>query len=249
MSHDQSIRATLGPYAAMAQELGVAFLLQVHVLRSITKNMHPLSTVPAGVASMSKAIYLFADDPTLGADPNVRVLACAGKFNFGPEPPSARFEFSTRNVKVFNEETGRNEQHAYGVWIPRGLVNISARTLLITLRPEDKERKSDVAAHMLLKLLKDGPRQVIEIRAALADREPPISWRTVERVADEMRIVVADDPTDKRRKIWSLPPDAQAAIEEADSDAELQIDEIDIDIPDAPPEDWTDGKDGEEKDV
>jgi hypothetical protein len=224
----------------MARELQFAFYMQVHVLRDVRKNMHPPEAIPAGVVSMAKAVYLFADDPTIGADPNMRILACANKFNFGEEPPSARFEFSTRKVRVFNEETGKFEQHSYGIWEPRGLTTISARTLLITLRPEDRERKSDVCAYMLIKLLKDGPRPVSDLREAIKDRDPPISWRTAERVAEEMGILVADDPVDKRRKIWSLPPDVLATLEEADSDDELQIEEIEI--PDAPPEEWTDAE-------
>jgi hypothetical protein len=215
------------------------------VLRAITKNMHPLGAVPAGVVSMAKAVYLFADDPTFGADPNMRVLACANKFNFGMEPPSARFEFSTRAVRAFDEQAGRWVQQEFGYWIPRGPTNLSARSLLVTLRPEDKERKSDVAAHLLLQLLKDGPRSLADIRAAIADHDPPISWRTMERVVEEMRIVVEDDPADKRRKLWSLPPDMLAAMEEADTVDELQIEEIEI--PDAPPEDWGGEDDGEEE--
>jgi hypothetical protein len=246
--HDESVRATFEPYEAMTRELEVALLLQVHVLRSISKNMHPLSAVPVGVASLAKAVYLFADDPTIGADPNIRILANAGKFNFGEMPPSARFEFTTRKVRVLDEQTGITELHPYGVWVPRGLVNISARALLVTLRPEDKERKADVAAHVLLKLLKDGPRPVGEIRNAIADRDPPISFRTAERVAEEIGILAEDDPTDKRRKIWRLPPEVLATLEEASSDSEIQIEEVDI--PDTLPEDWGSGddKDGGESD-
>jgi hypothetical protein len=244
---EESVRAVLEPYEALIRELRVALFLQVHVLRSITKNMHPLKAIPAGVVSQAKAVYLFADDPDPGADPNMRILACANRFGLGEEPPSSRFEFSTRQVRVFNEETQQWETDQFGVWIPRGTVKTTARMLLVTLRPEDKERKSDVAAYLLLKLLKDGEwHRVAEVRKALLEREgPPISWKTMERIAGEIGVESMDDPTDARRKLWRLPPDVLDAVAEASSDDELQIEEVDA-PDDTFPEDWT-KDDGEEE--
>lgn len=75
--------------------------------------------------------------------------------------------------------------------------------------------------------------------------QPPISWRTVERIRAEMSIVETDDEQDKRRKVWSLSEDTLATLEEADSMDDIQIEEVDIDVPDTVPEDWT--ADGEEE--
>lgn len=75
--------------------------------------------------------------------------------------------------------------------------------------------------------------------------QPPISWRTVERIRAEMSIVETDDEQDKRRKVWSLSEDTLATLEEADSMDDIQIEEVGIDVPDTVPEDWT--ADGEEE--
>jgi hypothetical protein len=242
---EDQVAMALEPYLAVLKEQGVALVAEVHVLRSVKTSAHPLLAVPAGVASISKAVYLFGRDPTLGADPNVRVLACADKFNFGPTPNSLSFELETRTVSVLDEETGEQVDREFAVWRSRGEVGISARTLLVTLAPETKERKSDRVALFLVELLADGPRPVREIRMRVAELDPPVSWRTVERVANEMGIVASDDPRDARAKVWSLPPDAHAALDEVTEPAdEVVIEEIDI--PDTPPPDWGPSSDDEE---
>ena len=97
---------------------------------------------------------------------------------------------------------------------------------------------------MLIELSKDGPLAVSIIRAAINDLEPPISWRTVERVKNEMAIQEIDDPQDKRRKLWKLSDSTLAAIEEITSPEDvLEIEEIDVDVPDVVPEEWEDEED------
>ncbi len=205
------------------------------------------TAVPAGVVSVAKAVYLFGDDPTLGADPNIRILACPDKFNFGPVPTSMQFEYATQPVLVRNPITNRRVRRDYGLWVYRGTSKVTAKALLVALAPETKERKSDRIGFVLIELLKDGPLAVAIIRQAINDLEPPISWRTVERVKNEMGIKEIDDPTDKRRKLWKLSESTLAAIEEITSPEDvLEIEEIDVDVPDVVPEEWEDGEDEEE---
>lgn len=243
---DEQIRELFDPYLEWLQARGVALVLQMHVLKSVNARQHPLACVPAGVASVAKAVYLFADDPTLGADPNMRVLACADKFNFGPTPTSMLFEYATSPVKVLSNVTGKRVTRDFGLWVCRGETKVSAKMLLVTLTPETKERKADRAAWFLIEQLKDGPLPRSVLRQSALALEPPIAWRTIERMKKEMSIEEIDDEQDKRRKLWRLPPDSLATLDEADSLDEIQIEKVDV--PDAVPEDWKiDGGDDEEE--
>jgi hypothetical protein len=129
----------------------------------------------------------------------------------------------------------------YGKWVDRGEVRVSAKMLLVTLAPETKERKSDRVAWELIDYLRkgrDGRRQSVPaIRQKISDLDPPVSWRTVERVAKELGIEATDDPRDARRKWWSLPDSILVTFEEATEEGDqIRIEEVDI--PDALPENW-----------
>jgi hypothetical protein len=240
ISKDQTVRAVMGPYIDLMEELDFTLIFQVHVLRHVPTNAHPLAAVPAGVASIAKAVYLFAGDPTIGADENIRILACAGKFNFGRQPLSHSFELETDRLKVFDPKTKRYGSGEYARFISRGDSKVKARMLLVMMRPEDKDRKYDIAGHVLLKMLCDGPQPVAKLRAVFAALDdPPISWKTAERAADEMGIIITKDERDARKLIWELPPSVLDTLEEAGDD-EVVIEEVEIDEPgDTFPEDWT----------
>jgi hypothetical protein len=241
---DEQVREVFEPYLEVLDEKQVALVLLMHVLRSINIKGHPLNAVPSGIVSIAKAIYLFGDDPTLGADENVRVLACADKFNFGPVPGSLSFEYQTKPLLVRNRTTGVESWRDFGYWIFRGESKVSANTLLLTLAPETKERKSDRVAWFLIEQLKNGPLAASVLRSAVADLEPPVSWRTVERVKTELGILESNDPKDQRWKIWELPPDLLATLEEVTTpEDEVRLEEIEQ-PDDTFPEDWT-SRDGD----
>lgn len=117
---DEQVRETLEPYIAWLDETGVTLLLQMHVLRSVNPKHSPLMAVPAGIVSVARAVYLFGDDPRPGADPNIRVLACADKFNFGPIPESQSFEYSTRPVRLRVGLRARGVRATTGSGSPKG---------------------------------------------------------------------------------------------------------------------------------
>lgn len=247
ISRDEHVRDVFEPYLQLIQERRVSLVLQLHVLRHVNLREHPLKAIPAGVVSIAKAVYIFADDPTLGADPDMRILACADKFNFGVVPASMRFEYDTKPVTVKDKQTGRKRRQPQGLWVYRGESQVSAKMLLVTLAPETKERKSDRVAMELIKVLRGGPQPVTAIRKHMAALDPPVSWRTVERIKNEMAIEETDHPDDKRRKIWALPPDILDTLTEADSDDDIQIEEVDK-PDDTFPEGWTEeGDDGQSK--
>lgn len=224
---DEQVRRTLEPYMALMEELDFTILAEVHVLRSVAKNAPPLNAVPAGVHSLAKAVYLFGQHPSPGADPNLRVLACAEKFNFGTDPASLLFEMDTREVKVKDPKTKRWMRSEYAYLEPRGAIGIGARSVMVTLRPEDRERKSDRAAMLLVKLLKHGPMMLTAIRAEMKTQNPPVAWRTVARVAAEMGIETIPDPVDTRKRLWQLPEEMMEIIAEADEDgSDLEIFEV-----------------------
>jgi hypothetical protein len=239
----------MAPYLEMAKELRVAFVAEVHVLRDLSPKAHPLTAVPAGLANVSKAVYLFGDHPDFGADPNLRVLANTGKFNFGKQPSSLEFEFEIRTVPVLDEESGQAVMEEFGCWVQRGESRVTAKQLLVTLAPETKERKSDRVAHFLLDFL-NGRDWVplLEIKNAVLDLDPPVSWRTVQRlVENEMvgQIEVKRDDTDARKLWWRLSDETQGAFEElTEPDDEIVTEEVDVpEVPDTVPEEWGDEKD------
>jgi hypothetical protein len=246
VSHDQAVRDLMEPYMPLIQRHKVALLLEAHVLRDVKVGSDPLLAVPAGLRGWAKAVYLFGKDPTFGADPELRILATA-KFNFGKEPESRRFEFATSDIEVVRVSGRGRVAREYGKWIDRGGVWVSAKMLLVTLAPETKERKSDRVAWELIDFLRKGKdlrrQPVTAIRQKINDLDPPVSWRTVERVAKELGIETTDDPRDARRKWWSLPDSILATFEEATEEGDqIQIEEVDI--PDTLPEDWRGEDDG-----
>jgi hypothetical protein len=245
MHRDEQVRTVLEPYLELIQEAGCTLLFEVHVLRSLNPKAHPLTAIPAGVVGLAKAVYLWGDDPTIGADANIRVLACADKFNFGPTPTSLAFELAPETVMVLDGDTGEWVPREFAAWRCRGESKVSARALIVMLQPETKERKSDRVAYLLLELL---PRRVEELRQAFDELEPPITWRTVDRVARDMGVIVEDDPQDKRFKVWSLPAGVQEVLDEvAGPEDEIVVEEIEIPaFPDTVPPEWTPDDDDQE---
>jgi hypothetical protein len=236
---DDQIRETFEPYIAWLDQTGVSLLLQMHVLRSVNPKHSPLMAVPAGVVSVARAVYLFGDDPNPETDPNIRILACADKFNFGPIPTSQAFEYTTRQVSVKNPITGLSNSRDFGTWLAKGPSKTSAKMLLFTLAPESKERKSDRVAWILLEALREGPLPVSTLKKLIKNLDPPVSWKTAERVAVEMGLETIDDPKDARRKLWDLPETTKAELEEVtEDDDKIVIEEVDLDVPDTVPEDW-----------
>jgi adenosyl cobinamide kinase/adenosyl cobinamide phosphate guanylyltransferase len=203
LSHEQSVREVFEPYLDYVQDADVALLLQMHVLRDVNAKRHPLAAIPSGVTAIAKAIYLFADDPTIGSDPNVRILACADKFNFGEVPRSLEFEYATRPVSVCDELTGRRQLRDYGYWILRGESKIRATALLLSLTPETKGARRTRAAWRAYGAAgaQSHPSRSSASTSEVFNRRSLM--RTVERVAEEMGIVKTNGTTDQRQKFWS----------------------------------------------
>ena len=91
-------------------------------------------------------------------------------------------------------------------------------------------------------MLSVGPVPVSEIKQAMDKLDPPVSWRTVERAAEEMNLIVIIDPTDARKRLWALPIDTEAAVAEAERrKVELAT------VPNTFPRGWANSYAGEEE--
>lgn len=211
----------------------------MHLLRDVNPKRHPLEAFPAGITGVTKAAYLFADDPTPGADPNIRILANVDKFNFGPTPASLEFEYATHPVSVRSAGSGRMKLQDHGVWISRGESTVPARKLLVTLSPIGKERLREIVTWELFQQLREGPVAKQKVQAYFLTLQPPVSWRTVQRIAEDWEIVITPDPKDGRKSIWALPPELAEGIEGATGLEDIEFTEVDI--PDEIPEEWTTG--------
>ena len=97
------MREVFEPYLDYVQDADVALLLQMHVLRDVNAKRHPLDRHPVGRHSDSEGHLPVRGRSEIGSDPNIRILACADKFNFGEVPGSLEFEYATRPVSVCDE--------------------------------------------------------------------------------------------------------------------------------------------------
>lgn len=237
ISRDEQVRNALEPFVGeggLAEELDFALLVQCHVLRGIPKSATTaLVAVPAGLVSLAKAVYLFGPDPRLGADENIRLLATADKYNFGPPPQTLMFEKETQAVRIVSRRTKRSRLSDFMLWKARGPVPVKATQIVVMLRPESAERKTAKVEHAILALFRENalkPVPVAVARKAISALDPPVSWKTAERVSKEMALETQDDPQDARRKLWVLPDSLRELLEEtAGSDDEIELREVDVD--------------------
>lgn len=156
-------------------------------------------------------------------------------------PAALQFEYDTVGVRVRKVTTGRPGKQTMGKWVDRGESKVTANALLVTLAPETRERKSDRVAFELIEMLKGGSLPVAEIRRLVEELEPTVSWRTVERVKQEMGIEEKGDPNDARKKWWNLPAGMLAVFDEVTGpEDKIVLTEVDVpDVPDTIPDDWT----------
>lgn len=240
LAHDRAVRRLMTPYLDAFVEMRVALLVEAHVLRTIQKGSDPQMAIPSGLRGRTKAAYLFGMDPTPGASPEFRILASA-KFSHDAPPPSRRFEFTTETVSV-RRISGRSRiDTSKGKWIDRGDVTITASAVMLTLVEESKDRQQDRIDFWLLRFLHKGKdrrmQPVTAVREAMKELDPPVSWKAVTRSKDRLGIESIQDPTNKSKRWWSITDDHLDILDAAPSDGDIRIEEIDI--PDAPPEDWT----------
>lgn len=249
MSHDVAVRTLMAPYLDMLHDHRVALLLEAHVLRDVNVNADAQLAFPSGLRGIAKAMYLLAKDPTLGADPEMRVLATA-KFNFAAKQPASRlFEFDTGTRSVYSLSSKRRVDREYGMLTDRGETKVTSKMLLITLAPEDKERLLDRAAFALVDCLQQGKQGRMQPVSWLRNKwrltlDPPIAWKTFQRVQEAMPgIESVQDPRNKSLRWWRLTDEQLGELQEADEDSTLNAEWIDA-PDDTFPEDWVEGEDG-----
>jgi hypothetical protein len=206
----------------------------------VKESSHPLLAIPAGLRTWAKAAYLFGQDPTMGADPDVRILAPA-KYNFGLHPKSRRFAFTVTDVQVVRASGRGSMLASFGKWLDIGDTTVTATAMLVKLKPESKDRLADRAGWELVRFLREGKdghtRSSIACKAMGLKLDPPIPHRTMERAAKELGIERIKDPKNKSKIWWKLPEHIIEAFDWTDDMDDIEIERVDI--PDAPPEDWS----------
>jgi hypothetical protein len=220
----------------------VVLLFEAHLLTAIKKDSHPLNVVPSGLKMLTKAVYIFAKDPTPGVDEGINVIGTA-KFNYHKKPESRRYAFDVTDVKVIRFESRGHVAIEVGKWIDRGETPVSVKMLVASLTPETTERKNDRLSAELTEFLlkgKDGRMQPVRACQEMVESlDPPVNWRTAQRVAKKMGMESVDDPKNARKKWWRLPDewyDVYAEVTEEDDEVEI----TEIDAPDDTfPADWT----------
>jgi AAA domain len=187
---DQSVRRALAPLHRLAQERGCAVVVVAHLNKGAGTDPLYRTGGSMGIPAAVRSALLLARDPD---DPDgdrghQRVLAHA-KSNVSDLSDSLLCRVEATEEAAMLRVVGPSET--------------GARDLLAA--PDGgREAKRDRAAHMLRRLLRDGPRPVLELRAAAEDAG--IGWRTVEAAKSDLGI----QPRKQEGRLdggwlWSLP--------------------------------------------
>lgn len=168
---DQDIRTALQPLAKMLQRTGASAVLVRHLNKGASANSLYRGGGSIGIIGIARFGLMVVKDPK---DAQCRILA-ATKSNLGPPAPSLKYRL----------ESVPNEDVARVVWM--GEVPISADELLSDQLRTDEQKSDDEEAEIfLLRMLEQKPetKQVLAKEA----KEAEVSWRSVCRVADKMKV-------------------------------------------------------------
>lgn len=200
---DQDVRAALQPLAKMLQDTGASCVLVRHLNKGQSSNSLYRGGGSIGIIGIARLGLMVVKDPK---DPTCRILAST-KSNIGPPPPSLKYRLES----VPYEDVARVQ------WL--GEIGMTADELLSDqLRSDEQKADDDEADEFLNRMLATRSAKKAEIQREA--READIPWRSVQRVADKLRI--------KKRRItlrdgsaiwvWHRPGIDAMSIVDADDD-------------------------------
>ena len=186
VNSDQRIRQALAPLAALAHDSGCAVLLVRHLSKSGGTNAVYRGSGSIGILASARTGLLLACHPD---DPELRVLAMT-KSNLGPPAPSLGFRLPAAESGAALRWTGPVDLTADEL--------CGAQAATVSRRPRER------AAAFLTDALASGPRPVAELEALAAEKG--LSWKTVVRAKDEMRVRAEQERDGVRsRWVWRHP--------------------------------------------
>jgi AAA domain len=184
---DTDIREAIMPLVSTLEEIDVTLAGPLHTNKQRTTDPRAKSSgSPAwrqvGRAELFVGLDPESDDP-LSNENKQRCIAHT-KSNLGGRAKTIRFVLTPTAIEIQGEQCE----------IVRAVFgedcDVRASEMLSAEQGFDKpgNTKRDIAYKWLERFLEDGPKAVDAIKAAAAANEPPIAWRTVERVKPDLNV-------------------------------------------------------------
>jgi KaiC/GvpD/RAD55 family RecA-like ATPase len=191
---DRDVRVVLGQLAKLAEELGLAIVLIVHLNKSPSNDAYTRVSGSVGFYNASRSVVVVTRDPL---DPDWRRLVAQVKSNYGRLAPVERWRVELADVP--SEEgpiqVARLVFHDIADDVDRDQV----------LSPPPAEKRGEAEALILVELA-EGRRLSADVKAA--GIKTGISKRTIERAATALEVVVTEETTEVGRvTYWALPED------------------------------------------
>jgi KaiC/GvpD/RAD55 family RecA-like ATPase len=189
---DRDVRVVLGRLAKLAEELGLAVVLIVHLNKSPSNDAYTRVSGSVGFYNASRSVVVVTRDPS---DPDWRRLVAQVKSNYGRLAPVERWRVELAEVP--SEEgpisVARLVFHEIADDVNRDEL----------LAPPPPEKRSEAEALILVELAQ-GRRLSADVKAAGV--KAGISERTMKRAAAALEVVVEEETTESGRVTnWSLP--------------------------------------------
>ena len=197
---DTDVRAALGPLKDLAEEMRVAVITVMHFNKKvdITNALLRVSNSMAFVGLPRHAYGVIADTE------NHRKLFVRAKNNDAAEADNQTlaFHFDARQVGT-DPETSELIYAPFIVWEP-GYVDVSASEAMQAASEHKSPGERDKAKNLLLGLLAEGREVFVDDLKDTAGGHG-ISWRTMRRAGDDLKVAVAKERTAKGKWFWKLP--------------------------------------------
>jgi DNA polymerase-1 len=197
---DTDVRAVLGPLKDLAEELRVAIITVMHFNKKvdITNALLRVSNSMAFVGLPRHAYGVIADAE------NARKLLVRAKNNDAAEADNQTlaFHFDVREVGT-DPDSGEPIRAPFIVWEP-GYVDVTASEAMQAASEHKSPGERDKAKNLLLALLAEGREVFVDELKDTAEGHG-ISWRTMRRAGDDLKIVVGKERTAKGKWFWKLP--------------------------------------------
>jgi archaellum biogenesis ATPase FlaH len=186
-NNDERVRGILSPLTALASKTGVAIVCVKHLNKDEEKSAIYRAGGSIGFVAAARVVWAFAKDRD---DPERRLMVLV-KSNIGPNPGGLAY-------RIEQTESGQCRVCWESEAVHTDLEDV--------LRPSAPERKSalDAAKQWLQELLSSGPVASRDVEQAA--KEAGLSWMTVRRAADDLKIKRSREGFGAEgRWMWSLP--------------------------------------------
>jgi DNA polymerase len=197
---DTDVRAVLGPLKDLAEEMRIAIITVMHFNKKvdITNALLRVSNSMAFVGLPRHAYGVIADAE------NARKLFVRAKNNDAAESDNQTlaFHFDVKEVGA-DPDSGEPIRAPFIVWEP-GYVDVTASEAMQAASEHKSPGDRDKAKNLLLALLGDGREVFVDELKDTAEGHG-ISWRTVRRAGDDLKVVVAKERAAKGKWFWKLP--------------------------------------------